>query len=221
MPSVNEFKKSWDKSGRPRTVDGLAQVLRDAGLSEDQMTQVFESQGLTYQSPLKYPDPEEVQEPEAQAEPEEQIPVPIGFIVKTKSGNDLKWLGNQWRTHKGTTLNKQYVPKVNAEAQRQLKRQMLQKQKEQEETQRKKDAEYDFEDTDYEPQEEPKVSSEPEQKTQDMQKLTAKYKQIANSQHRDHITRLLAMNDPIANRAIDVIMAGQTDAVISELTTKS
>ena len=91
MPSVNEFKRSWDKSGRPRTIDGIAQVLRDAGLSEEQMEQVFESQGLKYQSPLKYPEPEEVQEPQAQ--PEEQLPIPVGFKIKTKTGKELEWKG--------------------------------------------------------------------------------------------------------------------------------
>lgn len=166
MPSVNEFKKSWDKSGRPRTVDGIAQVLRDAGLSEEQMTQVFESQGLTYQSPLKYPEPEEVQEPEAQAEPEEQLPIPVGFKVKSKTGKEFEWKGAQW-VSKGKIVPKQYKQQIDAAAQREMKRQLAAKKQQEEEAQRKKDADYDFEDMDYEPQDAPTAS--PEQKVQDMQ----------------------------------------------------
>ena len=108
MPSVNEFKKSWDKSGRPRTVDGLAQVLRDAGLSEEQMEQVFESQGLKYQSPLKYPEPEQVQAEEPQTQPEEQLPIPVGFKIKTKTGKELEWKGAQW-VSKGKIVPKKYL----------------------------------------------------------------------------------------------------------------
>ena len=160
MPSVNEFKKSWDKSGRPRTIDGIAQVLRDAGLSEEQMEQVFESQGLKYQSPLKYPEPEEVQEPQAQ--PEEQLPIPVGFKIKTKTGKELEWKGAQW-VSKGKIVPKKYKEQINAAAQRELKRQMAQKKKDEEEAQRQKDAEYDFEDQDYEPE------ATPDQKVQAMQ----------------------------------------------------
>ena len=152
MPSVNEFKKSWDKSGRPRTVDGLAQVLRDAGLSEEQMEQVFESQGLKYQSPLKYPEPEQVQAEEPQTQPEEQLPIPVGFKIKTKTGKELEWKGAQW-VSKGKIVPKKYKEQIDAAAQRELKRQMAQKKKDEEEAQRQKDAEYDFEDQDYEPQE--------------------------------------------------------------------
>ena len=152
MPSVNEFKKSWDKSGRPRTVDGLAQVLRDAGLSEEQMEQVFESQGLKYQSPLKYPEPEQVQAEEPQTQPEEQLPIPVGFKIKTKTGKELEWKGAQW-VSKGKIVPKKYKEQIEAAAQRELKRQMAQKKKDEEEAQRQKDAEYDFEDQDYEPQE--------------------------------------------------------------------
>ena len=161
MPSVNEFKRSWDKSGRPRTIDGIAQVLRDAGLSEEQMEQVFESQGLKYQSPLKYPEPEEVQEPQAQ--PEEQLPIPVGFKIKTKTGKELEWKGAQW-VSKGKIVPKKYKEQINAAAQRELKRQMAQKKKDEEEAQRQKDAEYDFDDQDYEPQE-----AGPEQKVKAMQ----------------------------------------------------
>ncbi len=161
MPSVNEFKRSWDKSGRPRTIDGIAQVLRDAGLSEEQMEQVFESQGLKYQSPLKYPEPEEVQEPQAQ--PEEQLPIPVGFKIKTKTGKELEWKGAQW-VSKGKIVPKKYKEQIDAAAHRELKRQMAQKKKDEEEAQRQKDAEYDFEDQDYEPQE-----AGPEQKVQAMQ----------------------------------------------------
>lgn len=160
MPSVNEFKRSWDKSGRPRTIDGIAQVLRDAGLSEEQMEQVFESQGLKYQSPLKYPEPEEVQEPQAQ--PEEQLPIPVGFKIKTKTGKELEWKGAQW-VSKGKIVPKKYKEQINAAAQRELKRQMAQKKKDEEEAQRQKDAEYDFEDQDYEPE------ATPDQKVQAMQ----------------------------------------------------
>ena len=160
MPSVNEFKRSWDKSGRPRTVDGLAQVLRDAGLSEEQMEQVFESQGLKYQSPLKYPEPEQVQEPQAQ--PEEQLPIPVGFKIKTKTGKELEWKGAQW-VSKGKIVPKKYKEQIDAAAQRELKRQMAQKKKDEEEAQRQKDAEYDFEDQDYEPE------ATPDQKVQAMQ----------------------------------------------------
>lgn len=163
MPSVNEFKKSWDKSGRPRTVDGLAQVLRDAGLSEEQMEQVFESQGLKYQSPLKYPEPEQVQAEEPQTQPEEQLPIPVGFKIKTKTGKELEWKGAQW-VSKGKIVPKKYKEQINAAAQRELKRQMAQKKKDEEEAQRQKDAEYDFEDQDYEPQE-----AGPEQKVKAMQ----------------------------------------------------
>ena len=161
MPSVNEFKRSWDKSGRPRTIDGIAQVLRDAGLSEEQMEQVFESQGLKYQSPLKYPEPEEVQEPQAQ--PEEQLPIPVGFKIKTKTGKELEWKGAQW-VSKGKIVPKKYKEQIDAAAHRELKRQMAQKKKDEEEAQRQKDAEYDFEDQDYEPQE-----AGPEQKVKAMQ----------------------------------------------------
>ena len=160
MPSVNEFKRSWDKSGRPRTIDGIAQVLRDAGLSEEQMEQVFESQGLKYQSPLKYPEPEEVQEPQAQ--PEEQLPIPVGFKIKTKTGKELEWKGAQW-VSKGKIVPKKYKEQIDAAAQRELKRQMAQKKKDEEEAQRQKDAEYDFEDQDYEPE------ATPDQKVQAMQ----------------------------------------------------
>ena len=160
MPSVNEFKRSWDKSGRPRTIDGIAQVLRDAGLSEEQMEQVFESQGLKYQSPLKYPEPEEVQEPQAQ--PEEQLPIPVGFKIKTKTGKELEWKGAQW-VSKGKIVPKKYKEQINAAAQRELKRQMAQKKKDEEEAQRQKDAEYDFDDQDYEPE------ATPDQKVQAMQ----------------------------------------------------
>ena len=149
MPSVNEFKRSWDKSGRPRTIDGIAQVLRDAGLSEEQMEQVFESQGLKYQSPLKYPEPEEVQEPQAQ--PEEQLPIPVGFKIKTKTGKELEWKGAQW-VSKGKIVPKKYKEQIDAAAQRELKRQMAQKKKDEEEAQRQKDAEYDFEDQDWDHQ---------------------------------------------------------------------
>lgn len=162
MPSVNEFKKSWDKSGRPRTVDGLAQVLRDAGLSEEQMEQVFESQGLKYQSPLKYPEPEQVQAEEPQTQPEEQLPIPVGFKIKTKTGKELEWKGAQW-VSKGKIVPKKYKEQINAAAQRELKRQMAQKKKDEEEAQRQKDAEYDFEDQDYEPE------ATPDQKVQAMQ----------------------------------------------------
>ena len=161
MPSVNEFKRSWDKSGRPRTIDGIAQVLRDAGLSEEQMEQVFESQGLKYQSPLKYPEPEEVQEPQAQ--PEEQLPIPVGFKIKTKTGKELEWKGAQW-VSKGKIVPKKYKEQIDAAAHRELKRQMAQKKKDEEEAQRQKDAEYDFDDQDYEPQE-----AGPEQKVKAMQ----------------------------------------------------
>lgn len=163
MPSVNEFKKSWDKSGRPRTVDGLAQVLRNAGLSEEQMEQVFESQGLKYQSPLKYPEPEQVQAEEPQTQPEEQLPIPVGFKIKTKTGKELEWKGAQW-VSKGKIVPKKYKEQIDAAAQRELKRQMAQKKKDEEEAQRQKDAEYDFEDQDYEPQE-----AGPEQKVKAMQ----------------------------------------------------
>ncbi len=162
MPSVNEFKKSWDKSGRPRTVDGLAQVLRDAGLSEEQMEQVFESQGLKYQSPLKYPEPEQVQAEEPQTQPEEQLPIPVGFKIKTKTGKELEWKGAQW-VSKGKIVPKKYKEQIDAAAQRELKRQMAQKKKDEEEAQRQKDAEYDFEDQDYEPE------ATPDQKVQAMQ----------------------------------------------------
>ncbi len=164
MPSVNEFKKSWDKSGRPRTVDGLAQVLRDAGLSEEQMEQVFESQGLKYQSPLKYPEPEEPQQ--EQPQPEEKIPVPIGFKVTSKTGNEVVWKGAQW-VSKGRPIKREYVTKVEAAAQYALKKQLAQKKKDEEEAQRKKDSEYDFEHEDYEMQDVPADS--PEQKVQAMQ----------------------------------------------------
>lgn len=162
MPSVNEFKRSWDKSGRPRTVDGLAQVLRDAGLSEEQMEQVFESQGLKYQSPLKYPEPEQVQAEEPQTQPEEQLPIPVGFKIKTKTGKELEWKGAQW-VSKGKIVPKKYKEQIDAAAQRELKRQMAQKKKDEEEAQRQKDAEYDFEDQDYEPE------ATPDQKVQAMQ----------------------------------------------------
>lgn len=162
MPSVNEFKKSWDKSGRPRTVDGLAQVLRNAGLSEEQMEQVFESQGLKYQSPLKYPEPEQVQAEEPQTQPEEQLPIPVGFKIKTKTGKELEWKGAQW-VSKGKIVPKKYKEQIDAAAQRELKRQMAQKKKDEEEAQRQKDAEYDFEDQDYEPE------ATPDQKVQAMQ----------------------------------------------------
>lgn len=160
MPSVNEFKRSWDKSGRPRTIDGIAQVLRDAGLSEEQMEQVFESQGLKYQSPLKYPEPEQVQAEEPQ--PEEQLPIPVGFKIKTKTGKELEWKGAQW-VSKGKIVPKKYKEQINAAAQRELKRQMAQKKKDEEEAQRQKDAEYDFDDQDYEPE------ATPDQKVQAMQ----------------------------------------------------
>lgn len=162
MPSVNEFKRSWDKSGRPRTIDGIAQVLRDAGLSEEQMEQVFESQGLKYQSPLKYPEPEQVQAEEPQTQPEEQLPIPVGFKIKTKTGKELEWKGAQW-VSKGKIVPKKYKEQINAAAQRELKRQMAQKKKDEEEAQRQKDAEYDFDDQDYEPE------ATPDQKVQAMQ----------------------------------------------------
>ena len=162
MPSVNEFKRSWDKSGRPRTIDGIAQVLRDAGLSEEQMEQVFESQGLKYQSPLKYPEPEQVQAEEPQTQPEEQLPIPVGFKIKTKTGKELEWKGAQW-VSKGKIVPKKYKEQIDAAAQRELKRQMAQKKKDEEEAQRQKDAEYDFEDQDYEPE------ATPDQKVQAMQ----------------------------------------------------
>ena len=162
MPSVNEFKRSWDKSGRPRTIDGIAQVLRDASLSEEQMEQVFESQGLKYQSPLKYPEPEQVQAEEPQTQPEEQLPIPVGFKIKTKTGKELEWKGAQW-VSKGKIVPKKYKEQIDAAAQRELKRQMAQKKKDEEEAQRQKDAEYDFEDQDYEPE------ATPDQKVQAMQ----------------------------------------------------
>ena len=163
MPSVNEFKRSWDKSGRPRTIDGIAQVLRDAGLSEEQMEQVFESQGLKYQSPLKYPKPEQQQE---QPQPEEKIPVPIGFKVTSKTGKEFEWKGAQW-VSKGRPVKREYVPNVEAAAQYALKKQLAQKKKDEEEAKRKIDSEYDFEHQDYEMQDEPTDS--PEQKVQAMQ----------------------------------------------------
>ena len=215
MPSVNDFKKSWDKSGRPRTVDGIAQVLRDNGLSEEQMQQVFESQGLTYQSPLKQPDPAQ-----GVQEPEKPLDIPVGFKLTTKTGKELEWKGAQW-VSKGKIVPKKYRAQIDAAAQREYKRQLEQKKKAEDEAQRKIDSDYEFEDDDYEPQEAQAEQQDPDAHVEDMKKLQALSQKIKATPHSDKIAQLLGMNDPIADLAIKILMTGQAEKVLASLTNKS
>lgn len=214
MASAKELVTLWDKSGRPRSVEGIAQVLRDSSLDEQQIKQVFDSVNIPYTIPTEYPDDVPAQE-EPQAPAQEAIPVPVGFTMKTKTGAELGWKGAQW-TNKGKIVPKKYKEQIDAQAQKVLRQQMAQKQKDEENAQRAKDAEYEFED---EPaQETPKAAST--EKTEDMRRLQGIAQQINSSPYKERIMELLKSSDPLAQTAIGILLKGDVENVLASLKAK-
>lgn len=211
MATVKELVSKWDASGRPRSTEGVAQVLRDSGLDEQQIKQVFDAQGIHYNIPTEIPDEIDDAQPEQALEPDMEIPV--GFTLKTKTGAEIVWKGAQW-TNKGKIVPKKYKEQLNKQAQKVLRQQMAQKQKDEEDAQRAKDAEYEFED------EPAPQQTQVDDKVKNMGKLQGLAQQIQGSKHKARIMQLLQSNDPLAQKAIAILLKGNVDEVLASLKAK-
>lgn len=138
MATYKELVKAYEKAGRPSDSDAVHQILMDAGLSHEQAMTAFEAAGQ-YLAP---------KEEASQSDPLDQVEIPVGYTITSKTGKEFTWKGAQW-TSKGQIVPKQYSQQVTQAAKQKIQSDKQAAQKDADdaniESTRMKDAEHEFE----------------------------------------------------------------------------
>ena len=223
MANIKELETTWAKAGRPRTVEGLIDVLKQTNLSDEQVQQVFQMSGIQMPIPEPIEEPKEevpeisdeeveqhLTEPEPEVVEEPALDIPVGFVITSKTGDEFTWKGAQW-VSKGKIVPKKYRHKLDAAAQIAYKKKLKADQDAADAKQAEIDSKYEFDGEEEKPAQAAPKSRSP---SPELVKIA---KQLKSSPQHAKIAELLAMNDPVADQAINLILSGQADRVLADL----
>lgn len=222
MATYKELVKAYEAAGRPSDSDAVRQLLIDAGLTHEQAISAFEAAG-------QYLAPQETQEPSIEPEPQQDdlndIEIPVGYTITSKTGKEFVWKGAQW-TSKGQIVGKAYKDKVTMAAKQKIKHDQELARRDAEnaeiESTRMKDADHEFENIpsgSEESNEQHQVEQEPTQNSH-LQDLA---QQIKASPDRDKLIKSVMStgtqpsDDRVAQLAASIKANGQERQARAEL----
>ena len=104
MATVKELHKQWQATGMPRDAASINNLLADAGLHPEQITQAFEAASVPVpvetRQAQQQADTQKQHDEIEQSKPSKLTPADAGLVITSKNGTNYLWKGQMWVNQK-------------------------------------------------------------------------------------------------------------------------